>query len=684
MAFDLEIWKNKVAEKLHDWKTRMDRAGVSSIYLFLSAVALYPIVEAARAGDLAAFTMLGTIGCTLVANQIQTWKDEVDGAKRLEVQVSQDEALREELDKVLEKLEVLPQAKEQLKETDREWFTQEIQKELGRLGSSVHYEIFKSSGAIAQDHSIAVGKGGVYIGIIYKVYQSLPGRPRLNKNDFKRILGEYLDWVQNAYDKARLYGLESLRTAQGQPIRRLADVFIPLTLRRFQPLRREEVEELLRDQGDLSSRTKAYLKLVEQKQTEGEETPLKALLTVNDRLAVIGGAGSGKSTVLAYMAASLADSAQTGKKVPFSLPKKHQALVPLLIPLRYYREYLSLCQQVPEERLKNPRAGTLAGYVPWYLIRRCPSLELSEDFFDRLLLGGGCLLMLDGLDEVANREERGRVKQQVENLINDIYPGNLIIVTARESGYRENAVFGDDFTRLDVQHLNDEQIQTLVENWCNKLYPGEEQTRSEELVSAIKEINARYVGKDLPPLISTPLMTTMVVSVKWGETELPRERAKLYEAAVRVILQAQYIQDDPARKELVEWGGSWEEQRDWLSTLAYEMQRGGQAAAAVTEERLREILKPIVPAPNLEKFIEAVRMRGGLFDERAELFQFTHLTFQEFLAARLLAKQRKEALSGLGEHIPNPWWRETLLLLYGFAQADFPPFAQEYLEWLST
>ena len=45
---------------------------------------------------------------------------------------------------------------------------------------------------------------------------------------------------------------------------------------------------------------------------------------------------------------------------------------------------------------------------------------------------------------------------------------------------------------------------------------------------------------DPPPLVTTPLMTTMVVSVQWGETVLPRERARLYEAAVKVILQAQY------------------------------------------------------------------------------------------------------------------------------------------------
>ena len=67
----------------------------------------------------------------------------------------------------------------------------------------------------------------------------------------------------------------------------------------------------------------------------------------------------------------------------------------------------------------------------------------------------------------------------------------------------------------------------------------------------------------------------MVVSVKWGETELPRERAKLYEACVKAILQAQYVPDDPARQALVEWGGAWEDQRNWLATLALAMHEGG-------------------------------------------------------------------------------------------------------------
>ena len=53
------------------------------------------------------------------------------------------------------------------------------------------------------------------------------------------------------------------------------------------------------------------------------------------------------------------------------------------------------------------------------------------------------------------------MRQEVDNLVQDIYPGNRVIVTAREAGYREEAVFGDDFTRLDVQDLDEDQIATV-------------------------------------------------------------------------------------------------------------------------------------------------------------------------------------------------------------------------------
>ncbi|MCP4164900.1 MAG: SUMF1/EgtB/PvdO family nonheme iron enzyme, partial [Chloroflexi bacterium] len=528
------------------------------------------------------------------------------------------------------------------------------------------------------------GKYNINIGEFYARYETPQGKGRLSKSEFGTILLEYMSWVQKAYAKARLYGLESIRTAKGRPVRSLADVFVPITLRRFSSPTRREVEQAAKAFGDDPlAEQRAYLLMADQRRGEGKLTMLSNLLIGHDRLAIIGGAGCGKSTLLEYLASMLAEQTTTGGDLPFSLPENRDTLAPLLIPLRYYRQYREDCKASPGHRLDDPRAGTLAGFIPWYLKKRSPALKLSEDFFDRLLLGGGCLLMLDGLDEVVSKDERGWVRQQVQELANNIYPGNVVVVTAREAGYRENAVFDDDFVRLDVQPLHEQQIETLVHNWCQQLYPEAAEQQTTEIVKAIAEINRRYRNQELPALIDTPLMTTMVVSVKWGETELPRERAKLYEAAVKVILQAQYIAEDETRHELINWGGPWEEQREWLSHLAWAMHGRGKDSAAITKHDLREILKPLLPADTLDQFIRAVRGRGGLLEERAELFQFVHLTFQEFLAARLLVKQRKHALAGLLTAIPQAWWREVFLLMYGFAKMDYAPYADEFLNWLS-
>jgi len=85
--FDQRWWRARMADRLQDWRSRMQQYGVPSVYAFLSAAALWPVAEATRGGEWAALGALGAVaagvGSNLLANRIQTWEDEADGARQL-------------------------------------------------------------------------------------------------------------------------------------------------------------------------------------------------------------------------------------------------------------------------------------------------------------------------------------------------------------------------------------------------------------------------------------------------------------------------------------------------------------------------------------------------------------------------------------------------------------------------
>lgn len=564
------------------------------------------------------------------------------------------------------------------------------------------------SGAIAQDGSIAIGEKGVLINGVnqgdvvtgkklvstqvannitinhyYGHYLSANKDKGLTKRQFHKLLGAYLQWVKQAYNHARLYGVEISNFRQ--PTHALSEVYVPLFFRLYSQLHRNEIDELLNEyKGDPLANQKAYVKAMHRQRSYGKKVHISKLLTLKDRLVIVGGAGSGKSTLLSHLAISLANSMLSDIPSSLTLPANRKQLLPLIIPLRNYPKYQIVSRKNHFKDEGDPRSGTFVGYISWYLKHRNPSLKFNTEFFDRILKAGGCLLMFDGLDEVVDLDIKRRLKDDIETLSREIYPDNVFLVTVRESGYSGEVLFSDEFDRLDIQPLDEIQIEEFVKNWCKRLYPEKQEEEKRSLMQAISGINLRYMERGLPPIINSPFLANMVVSIKFSENELPRERAKLYESAVKSILQASYLEAE-GRDELVNWGGSWEEQRDWLSIIALEMQKGGESRAVLLEEEVIAILKEqLVPQDSIYRFISVVKLRGGLFEETMGLFQFSHLSYQEFLAARWLAKQRHNSFELLKDQILNPWWREVFLLLYGYAKMDWSKFSEEYLVWLSN
>jgi hypothetical protein len=170
MTWNLERMKTAFAERLPQWRQRMQQAGVTSVYSFVSAMALWPVAAAAKNGEWAALAALGSalagLGGNVLASRLQNWKDEADGAQQLAAAMETDDALQKELAVVIDQLNALNQARQALPEAERSWFDHVLAGERSLVDNAVQYVAnLKGSGAIAQGTgAVAAGRGGVAIG----------------------------------------------------------------------------------------------------------------------------------------------------------------------------------------------------------------------------------------------------------------------------------------------------------------------------------------------------------------------------------------------------------------------------------------------------------------------------------------------------------------------------------------
>ena len=162
----------------------------------------------------------------------------------------------------------------------------------------------------------------------------------------------------------------------------------------------------------------------------------------NQHLAIIGPPGSGKTTLLKHLAIIL--TLPRRKRTQLKRLKR----LPVLLFLREHRKSITADESFA---LAQAVENDLQKY----------DLESPEGFFSAELQKGNCLVLLDGLDEVADPQDRHKVSQWIERQMKS-YPQNKFAVTSRPNGYRSSPLSG--VTLLEVQPFNQEQVETFVRN----------------------------------------------------------------------------------------------------------------------------------------------------------------------------------------------------------------------------
>ncbi|GAA4010400.1 NACHT domain-containing protein [Streptomyces marokkonensis] len=379
----------------------------------------------------------------------------------------------------------------------------------------------------------------------------------------------------------------------------------------------------------------------------------------HERVLLRGGAGSGKTTLVQWLAVA---AARQGSRVPFILPVR-----------RFAREGFP----APDDFLHAVR-HPLADRAP-------------EGWVVRTLLSGRALLLVDGIDE-APEKTRGELRDRLRRLLR-VFSGNGCLVTSRPSAVSDGWLSGgglaeEDFAELSLAPMSRDQVTRFIRDW-HSAARLDEQSRSTgpRERGALDEYEQRLlhsvrIYRELRQLATNPLMCGLICALNRDRAgSLPSGRKELYDAALEMLLQRRDPERDVLYADDVRLQQSTRERL--LQKLAHAMLE--EDASELTSERAVGILDaalPAMPAARAQgdgaKIFRHLLHRTGLLRERSgESVDFVHRTFQDYLAAKeIVARGRFPTLV---DHAHQSEWEEVIRMAAAHAR---PEECAEFLERL--
>ncbi len=412
----------------------------------------------------------------------------------------------------------------------------------------------------------------------------------------------------------------------------------------------------------------------------GEEvsgtTSVENALRTYQVIAVVGAPGSGKTTLLKYLALTFARN-QASKRLELN-----EKRLPIFVTLRDLSRFVGSAPK----RVSPP--DLLSAFLNEHFREVAPHLNLPDDFFRRALEGRRCLVLLDGLDEVADVEKRNQLTHVVAEFIAQ-FRGNRFIVTSRPRGYEGDARqrFGPLLAEYTIRDFDDEDMADFARRWYEAVTRDQKGNNPEADIEAKGKaddlLRAIHADARVRALAHNPLLLSVLAMVHQRGATLPQRRAELYDECTDLLLGYwDQTKGGAAKTDLTTYGGlTRSERRVLLEPIALWFHERGESGQEVRRDDLeqklacefREVLGDTEPRSRdrAARFLDLIVERAGLLVERETgVFAFAHLTFQEYLAARAIAD--RDAYQNDDDYIHyslkrlhDPWWQEVLLLEVG-------------------
>jgi hypothetical protein len=354
--------------------------------------------------------------------------------------------------------------------------------------------------------------------------------------------------------------------------------------------------------------------------TEIEEFPLTAITTKPPRrIAIVGDAGSGKSTALLRIAYLMALK---------GLTEGGANSIPVL--LRGLDIYNSSVTNLAEysERISKGMAGTS-----------------DACFSPSDMLAGRLVILIDSLDELPSDAARTTIIDLVDNLL-VAYPKVQVILTTRPSAFLTRIVKASGYSEYRINSISWRQAQKIL----TAVRKGRRMpaSQSNELLRRLEKIH----GIELNPL----LVTVFAATTDFTKQDLPANITELFKKFTELML------------------GRWDEEKGLrlqyqanvkdfvLTRIAFHMHFAKLTSISRTDaERLaRRELVSRGYAADAALLLSEIFDRSGLFRVVDENIEFRHLLLQEFFAGRGI-----DSIEQVKMLVSDEWWKRALVFYFG-------------------
>lgn len=490
------------------------------------------------------------------------------------------------------------------------------------------------SGVVAQgEGTVAAAEGALVAGDIAISRGDFVGRDQQVFVVSQYSLDRYLNYLITSRSRLRLLAVDP--SVVEMPPLHLSDIFVPLyaTKRRLR----------VRDEGWTAR---------EMGGEEENDVPVSMpdAVVAAKRIVILGEPGSGKTTLLDYLVWAVV-SRKLGNEVE-NIPEELDEF-PISILARDYASLLS-----PESEISFVEL----------LLRHLASLGFSDliEYFKGRLAAGECLILIDGLDEVADEQQRRQMVTRIEDFTLQ-YPENRVVVTSRVTSLHDVSLFSAQWTTFEIASFTDEQVGFFITAWYRLLArteptdAGTAESKAQSLLYALRQ------HQQLRSLAANPLLLTVIAVLHTYRGALPESRAALYDDVSDLLMrrwERAKIEGALLIDELDVLGLRTSDLQVALAEVAFRIQ--ARRDTVIDEASLLAIIAPYLDSDwnKAMRFVAYVRERAGLLVEWAVgKYSFVHSTLQEFYAARYLASQEGYPRTGIGLlRTDFDLWREIYLL----------------------